>query len=202
MNSGNAQFVYGIVLGTQANTGTAYGYGTYGSGLYGGTGAVTPITGTDIAAPDWTLDNWGQDIIACPKNGSIYYWAPNGSYVNASPVMGAPQYNTGIFVSARYQILVAFGSTPLANGIGVNQDPLFVRWCDQGNFFSWTPTVTNQAGGQRLYSGSRVIAGYGGPMTDLLWTDTDLWSMNYLGPPFVFGFNKICLLYTSPSPRD
>jgi hypothetical protein len=191
MNAGNAQFVYGITLGTSVNSGTGYGYGAYGAGLYGGTGAVATITGTDLASPDWTADNWGQDLIACPAGGSIYYWQPNGAYTNATPIIGAPQYNQGIFVSARYQILVAYGSTPLQNGIGVAQDPLFVRWCDQSNFFSWFPTVTNQAGGQRLYSGSRIIAGYGGPLTDLLWTDIDLWSMSYMGTPFIYGFNKV-----------
>lgn len=191
MNGGKARIVYGITLGALA-TGTPYGFGPYGSGPYGGTGSPGAIqTGSAISAMNWTLDNWGQDLIACPINGNIYYWSPTGALTTATPIPGAPLYNSGIFVSAQFQILIAYGSTPISSGIGLQQDPLFVRWSDQGNFLSWTPTATNQAGGQRLYSGSKIIAGYGGPTLDLLWTDLDVWAMNYVGEPFIYGFNKI-----------
>lgn len=191
MNGGGAQIVYQITLGPPGS-GTAYGFGTYGSGPYGGTGSVGSVqTGVAIAASNWTLDNWGQDLVACPAGGTIYFWNPTGSNQNASPIRGAPLYNTGVFVSSQFQITVAYGSTPVPNGIGYLQDPLFVRWSDQGNLFQWTETATNQAGGQRLYSGSKIVSGYGGPNLDLLWTDLDVWAMNYVGEPFIYGFNKI-----------
>ena len=190
-NSGNAQFVYGITIGP-IGAGTNYGFGLYGAGPYGGTGSSGSVqTGSAIAAPNWTLDNWGKDLVACPLGGGIYYWDPAGSFTNASPIPSAPLYNAGIFVSAQFQILIAYGSTPIPNGIGYQQDPLFVKWSDQGNFLNWAVTATDQAGGQRLYSGSRIIAGYGGPTLDLLWTDLDVWAMNYVGPPFIYGFNKL-----------
>lgn len=191
MNSGNARIVYNITLGA-LGSGTPYGFGPYGSGPYGGTGSAGSIqTGSALASSNWTLDNWGQDLIACPINGAIYYWSPTGSLTTVTPIPGAPLYNTGIFVSAQFQILIAYGSTPVPNGIGYQQDPLFVRWSDQTNFLQWTETATNQAGGQRLYSGSKIIAGYGGPTLDLLWTDLDLWAMSYVGFPNVYGFNKL-----------
>jgi hypothetical protein len=191
MNGGKAQIAYSITLGPPS-AGTGYGVNAYGSGTYGGIGSSGAVqTGSAIAANDWTLDNWGEILVACPDGGGIYYWQPSGSFANATLVNGGPQFNAGIFVSARFQILVAFGSTPLSAGGGVAQDPLLVRWSDQKNFLNWSISSLTQAGDYRISSGSRLIAGYGGPVRDFLWTDLDLWSMDYIGPPLVYSFNKV-----------
>ena len=88
------------------------------------------------------------------------------------------------------QILVAYGSTTQTN-LGLQQDPLLVAWSDQGDFETWTPLTTNQAGSYRIPTGSEIIGGLQGPQNGLIWTDLDLWSMNYLGYPLVFGFTKV-----------
>lgn len=189
MNSGNAQLVYYITLGPTAG-GIGYGLGGYGLGGYG-TGVVPVVqTGTPISATDWTLDNWGQIALGCPANGGIYYWDPTGGYQNMALIDTAPIFNSGIFVSMNQQILVAYGST-IAQDIGVLQDPMLVQWSDSENFFQWAPAPDNFAGNYRIPIGSRIMGGVAGPSQNLIWTDLDLWAMNYIGQPEVFGFNKI-----------
>lgn len=189
MNGGNVQIVYKIALGPQAG-GTGYGLGGYGLGGYG-TGVVPASqTGDDITAASWTTGNWGEILLACPLNDSIYYWQPGSGFQTASVIPGAPPYNTGIFISNTQQILVAYGSSvPL--GLGIQQQPLLVQWCDVGNFFEWEATSATQAGNFTIPTGSKLIGGLAAPNQNLLWTDQDLWAMNYIGPPEVFGFNKM-----------
>ncbi|HWZ35877.1 MAG TPA: hypothetical protein VNW51_06930 [Mucilaginibacter sp.] len=123
-------------------------------------------------------------------NDGIYYWQPGSGFQTASIIPGAPPYNTGIFISTTQQILIAFGSS-VAVGIGVQQQPLLVQWSDVGNFFQWTASNSTQAGNFVIPLGSKLVAGMAVSNQNLLWTDLDLWAMNYIGPPDVFGFNKI-----------
>lgn len=190
MNGGNAELVYNIALGP-SQPGVGYGLGDYGSGAYGfGTGSSSSQTGTPISATDWTLDNWGELLMACPENGGIYQYDPTGGFVNASIISTAPPFNAGMFVSTTQQILVAFGSS-IRGSLGYVQQPLLVQWSDLGNFAEWRPTAATQAGNDTLSQGSRIVAGMAVTTQNLLWTDTDVWSMNYQGTPFVFGFTMI-----------
>lgn len=189
MNGGNVQIEYLIALGPPAS-GTGFGLGGFGTGGFG-TGVVNPSqTGTDIAAVNWTTGNWGEILIACPKNRGIYYWEPGSGFQTASVITTAPPYNTGIFISNTQQIVIAYGSS-VAIGIGNQQQSLLVQWSDVGNFFEWTASSTTQAGNFTLSSGSKIIGGMSVANQNLLWTDLDLWAMTYIGPPDVFGFNKI-----------
>jgi hypothetical protein len=189
MNGGDVQLVYYIALGPPV-VGTGYGIGGYGTGGYGTGSTSGALVGDPITAIDWTLDNWGEILLACPKNGAIYYWQPTGGFENAQPIATGPIFNGGIFVAMPAQILVAWGSTVTQN-IGVDQDPLQIRWSDQLDFNTWTPSTTNQAGSFRIPNGSRIVGGMQGPQFALIWTDLDLWAMQYLGFPLVFGFNKL-----------
>jgi hypothetical protein len=189
INGGQAQLVYKIALGPTA-VGTGFGLGGFGLGGFG-TGVIpSSQTGTDIAAQSWTTGNWGEILIACPTNDGIYYWPPGSGFQTASIISTAPPYNTGIFISTTQQILVAFGSS-VQVGIGIQQQPLLVQWSDVGNFFQWTANSSTQAGNFTIPLGSKLVAGLAVSNQNLLWTDLDLWSMNYIGPPNVFGFNKI-----------
>lgn len=189
MNAGLAQIVYYITLGPPA-TGVGFGVGGFGVGGFG-TGVVpTSQTGDPITATDWTLDNWGQLLVACPKNGGIYYWDPRGGFLNASLVSAGPIFNAGIFVSMSTQILVAYGST-VTNDIGVAQDPMLVRWSDQGNFLQWAVNATTQAGSYRIPNGSMIVGGMAITLKNLIWTDLGCWAMTYVGQPYVFGFDEI-----------
>lgn len=193
MNGGNAQLLYYIALGPPP-TGTGYGLGGYGLGGYG-TGVSNPNqVGTEITATDWTSDNWGQIALACPENGGIYYWDPNGGFFNASLISGGPTFNRGIFVSTSQQILIAYGSTvdeTIGGGIGIQQDPLLVAWSDSGNFLDWQALSTNLAGNFRIPLGSTCVCGMAVANQNLIWTDLDLWAMTFIGYPDTFGFNKI-----------
>jgi hypothetical protein len=95
-----------------------------------------------------------------------------------------------MFVSTSAQILIAYGST-ITEQIGVLQDPMLVQWCDSGNFFDWTPSDTNLARNFRIPIGSRIVAGLPVSNQNLIWTDLDLWIMNFIGFPNVYGFNMI-----------
>lgn len=191
MNSGQARLVYYIALGPIA-AGTGYGIGDYGEGGYGTGSSGAAQTGTPITATDWTLDNWGQTFLACPDGGGIYAWTPNTGFTTAQFVSGAPPFNTGAFVSMQTQMLICYGSTE-DHTIGIDQDPLLVKWSAQGDYTDFTISTTTQSGSRRLPQGSKIVSGLSVPGQELLWTDLDLWSMNYLGSlaAGVWGFNKI-----------
>lgn len=163
-------------------------------------------TGSNIVATDWTQDNWGQILLSCPANGGVYQYDPTSGNKQAFLVSTAPIFNGGIFVSQNQEILVCWASTPTAPAwsvqagsnviprqfpFGPAQDPLLVRWSDVGDFTAFLPSATNQAGSFRIPTGSKCVAGAAIANVNLIWTDLDLWAMNYIGFPLVFGFNKI-----------
>ena len=135
---------------------------------------------------DWSLDNWGEYLIASPVGGEIFYWNPADTNGHAVVVPNAPLINEGCFVAMPERQIVAYGST--FTGF---QDPLLVRWCDIGNFTSWVGTVTNQAGSYRIPKGSKIVGGIQGPQQGLIWTDLGLWAMQYINLPLVYSFNEI-----------
>ena len=191
MNSGDAEIIYQIALGPTAAA-SGYGLGGYGTGGYGTGSTSSAQTGTPITATDWTLDNWGQTFLACTEGGGVYQWTPNTGFQTAQIVSSAPAYNTGAFVSMQTQMLICYGSTAQQT-IGQDQDPLLVSWSDQGDYSSFVQSTTSQSGSRRLPQGSKIVGGMSVPQSELLWTDLDLWSMQYLGslPAGVWGFQKI-----------
>lgn len=151
-------------------------------------GFVMPDTAADpnVTDTDWSLDNWGEYLIASPHGGEIFFWQPaqNDGHLDVMP--NAPLINEGLFTAMPERQIVAYGST--FTGF---QDPLLVRWCDIGNFTSWVGTVTNQAGSYRIPTGSRIVGAMQGPQQGLLWTDLSLWSMQYINLPLVYSFNEV-----------
>ena len=189
MNSGKAGFTY-YLTANPTPAGGAYGTGDYSAGAYGTGQTAVGQSGTPITTTDWTMDNWGELMMANPANGGLYYWGPNSGYGNAQLVGTAPAFNAGAFMSTATQMMICYGSTVDA-GIGIYQDPLLVRWCNVGDFFTWQGTITNQAGQFRLSQGSRIVGGGATPTVNLIWTDQDLWEMTYIGSQFVYGFSKV-----------
>lgn len=199
MNSGQARITYRIALGP-ASTGSGYGIGTYGSGGYGTGTATGAQTGAGLTATDWTLDNWGEILLACPQGGGIYQWQPGSGIENAQMLAGssAPAYNEGAFVSMQTQMLICYGSTTDLSendtpGVGLDQDPLLVKWSAQGDYTDFTISTVSQAGSRRLSTGSKIVGGMSVSQQELLWTDLDLWAMSYLGSlqAGVWGFTTI-----------
>lgn len=182
-NGGNARIEYLIPTGFAVDTPIdGYGIGDYGAGDYG-------MAGSGISVQylrEWSMQHWGQSLIASPKGGAIYFWTP--PVFQPATVLSAtsPLYNYAVFVMSQVQIIVALGAET-----GGVQQPLLVRWCDQSDFTDWTASTTNQAGSFLISSGTRLVGGINVGLNALLWTDTDVWLMTYLGFPLVFGFTQI-----------
>ena len=186
INSGNIRSQFYIAVGPQP-TGAGFGVGGFGTGGFGVGTAPAATPGTAITASDWTLDNFGENLIACPAGGPIYFWSPSGSLQNAQILSGqVPLVNDGIFVAMPQRQVIAWGSS-----FTLQPDPLLIRWSDVADSTVWIGTATNQAGSYRIPTGSKIVTCIQGPQQGLIWTDLDLWSMQYIGAPLVYGFNKI-----------
>lgn len=184
INGGDARYEFYAGVGP-VPPGSGYGVGGYGVGGYGSGSAIAPSINT-ITASDWTLDNWGEILIACPLGGGIFQWSPTAGNSVLTLIPQAPIVNQGIVVAMPQRQIIAWGST--FTGI---PDPLLIRWCDVNNFNIWLGTVTNQAGSYRIPKGSRIVECIQGPQQTLVWTDLGLWAMQYIGFPDVYGFSEI-----------
>lgn len=189
INGGNARYLYSFGIGSNP-AGSGFGIGGFGLGGFGTGSTISPSLGTAIPAIDWTIDNWGSVLISCPTNGTIfqpiYTWDATSGAQIATAIPQAPTVNDGIFVAMPQRQIIAWGST--FTGI---QDPLLIRWCDINNYNTWIAQVTNQAGSYRLTRGSKIVGAIQGPQQALVWTDVDVWSMQYIGQPYVYSFNEV-----------
>lgn len=185
MNGGLANIVYWVTNGPSI-VGSGYGINGYGLGGYGtGLSTAPAVTGT-YTAPDWYFDNWNQTLIMSAEGGPIFSWGSETGYTNAQIIENAPIVNNGAFVAMPQQQIMAWGSTYTSVS-----DPLQIRWSDISDFNVWYPTVTNQAGGYRIPTGSKIQRGIQGSAQAYWWTDIDLYVSQYVGPPFVYNFNKV-----------
>lgn len=189
-NGGNVRLQYILPSGfASATFSSGYGVGIYGAGLYGvGSGTVL------VPLRQWFLDNFGQNLVGNYTNSTLYQWAPPattyaGTLIatnQAAAVTNAPTAMTASFVSNPQQMVISLGAETSGT-----QDPNLVRWCDAGGITVWTATATNQAGSFRLPTGSKIVGGVVAPHQNLIWTDIDMWSMQYIGLPFVWSFNQV-----------
>lgn len=153
-----------------------FGEGPFGRGAYGvgepGAGALRL----------WSHHPWGEDLLASPRNGTLYAWLGDTA-VRAAPVAGAPAVIASFFVDTnRYVVLLG------TNEAGTGQfNPMLVRWGDQDDYAAYAPTATNKAGEYPLSEGARIVAGSPGSPS-LIWTDTALYEMRLLDADLVFGF--------------
>ncbi len=186
-NAGNSRIEYLLASGL-ASAGSQAGWGIVGYGL--GPYGIGGTTYTPSVLRQWSLDAWGELLVASPTQGALYSWDPTaGTFQNpATIISGSPAQQNGFFIAMPQQQIVSFGATDPNTG---DQDPMLVRWCDVADFNNWIATVLNQAGSFRLSRGSRIIGGIQGPQYGLLWTDLALWAMQYIQPPLVYGFNQI-----------
>jgi hypothetical protein len=171
----------GFVAGdADSNVKTGYGYAGYGLQPYG----VERINlSTATPATTWSLDSWGEYLVACSNaDGDLYEWQLDF----ATPTIAAPIANSPINCKA---LLVTSERFLFALGAGGN--PRKVQWCDQENNTVWTPTTLNQAGDFELVTSGALMAGKRVRGIHLLWTDQDCHSAQYIGQPFIYGFEKI-----------
>lgn len=157
------------------------------AGLPPGRLSSSPST-TPFALRVWSLDNFGQNLIGVPSGHGLYAWIPPNTGVHATLVSEAPDFNQGVFVAMPERIAVAYGS---AADLATQQDPLLIRWSDQSDYTEWTVSTTNQAGSFRLPRGSRIVGALQIPLTGLIFTDLDVWSMRYIGFPLIFSISQV-----------
>ena len=194
--SGGASVVgtYQINTGLDTTiTGNGWGAGTWSRGTWG-SGSNLSISGQTLRI--WSHDNFGEDLLINVRDGGIYYWdRTNGLSTRAvalSALAGAnaaPTIAKKVLVSDRDRHVIAFGCDP-QNAIGT-QDPLLIRFSSQESVTDWAATPTNTAGDLRLGSGSQIVNAVETRQQIVVFTDTSLYAMQFLGPPFTFGINTI-----------
>ena len=151
-------------------------------------------TGDIVTAPGlWSLDNFGNKLIATISDGATFEWNSNASgatSTRATIVSGAPTASQFTLVSTPDRHLVCFG-TETTIGTTSTQDDMYIRWSSQESLTTWTPTSTNTAGTQRLADGTRIVGAIRGRDAIYIWTDTALFIMRFVGPPFTFSFQQV-----------
>lgn len=186
---GTVNYQYEITppLGTSGFVGVGYGpVGLDNDPNYIGTGVGTPRLASNLPQDlaIWSLDNWGEDLIACRRGGPIYVWdRSSGPNTRAQIISAAPSSNNWIIVSPEDRILISLGSHD-----GLQRDQSLIRWCSQEDYNDWTPSDSNTAGDKRLDSGSRIITGIRTRGEIVIWTDTSMYSMASSGTPGDFSF--------------
>ena len=180
-----------VVAAYQLNTGPEYqiplvgwGAGGWGAGVWG-TGTSDPI-----ALQLWNQANFGEDLVFGPRGGGVYYWDASagvtvrGVNLTVSGDADTPLFQNKIVVSDASRFVLCFGTNDYG---AATIDPMLIRWSDQENPFVWTPAITNQAGSIRLSHGSGIITAIQTRQEIVTFTDQALYSLQYLGPPYVWG---------------
>ena len=151
-------------------------------------------SGDIVTAPGlWSLDNFGNKLIATINGGESFEWDSNPTGANntrATIISGAPTASAFSLVSTPDRHLIFFG-TETTVGTSSTQDPMFIRFSSQEDIATYTPSATNTAGTQRLADGSKIVGAIRGRDAIYIWTDTALFIMRFVGPPFTFSFQQV-----------
>ena len=185
--SGNAN--YQINIGPTAST---YGYG-WGTDTWSAGAWDEPSTSSDVtvAARTWSLDNFGEDLIATVLNASTYIKDISGSIdARATALSNAPTASRFSLVSTDTRHLMIFG-TETTIGNTATQDDLLFRFSDREDATDYTPVATNEAGSLRISDGSRIVGAVKSSGQILVWTDTSLHGIQFVGTPFTFGLRQL-----------
>ena len=185
--SGNAN--YQINIGPTAST---YGYG-WGTDTWSAGAWDEPSTSSDVtvAARTWSLDNFGEDLIATVLNASTYIKDISGSIdARATALSNAPTASRFSLVSTDTRHLMIFG-TETTIGNTATQDDLLFRFSDREDATDYTPVATNEAGSLRISDGSRIVGAVKSSGQILVWTDTSLHGVQFVGTPFTFGLRQL-----------
>ena len=187
-------------LDTQVG-GTGWGAGTWGRGGWSTAADVT--TEGELAL--WSEDNFGEDLLLNHRNGAIYYWDKSSGVaaraVNLTSLSGAsdvPTVAMQVMVSDNSRHVICFGANTIGTSI---QDPLLIRFSSSESLTDWTPTATNTAGDLRIGSGSKFVTAIETKREIMVFTDTSLHSMQFIGPPFTFGINALATGITIMGPN-
>lgn len=181
-----------VLASYQINTGPAIqnplvGWGSGGWGLGNWGQGVSVNDSLRI----WSANNWGEDLVFGPRKGGIYYWdasttvTTRGVAIQTLPgAIDTPTVQNFIFVSDIYRFVLCFGCNDTGSAI---QDPMLIRWSDQESVTDWLPTAINQAGSIRLSHGSEIITANQTRQEIVVFTNSSLYSLQYIGAPLVWG---------------
>ena len=205
-SSGNGHIHYLLNTGvSNAATGLGYGSASYQATVCASDTRAwnqpTSVGASDFSSEitQWSLDNWGEDIVANRRKGSIYYWDTDASTtpLRATKVSGStnstPTTVDSIIVSPNDRHLVAlggneFGTTASPTG---TYNPLIVRWSNQEDYTNWVPSISSTSGEVILADGTKIVGAKRSRNAINIWTDNALWSMTFVGPPFIFQFSQL-----------
>jgi hypothetical protein len=154
---------------------------------------LTGGEGVLLQSAKWALDNWGEDVLALQFDGGLFYWDTSEgltSLASTTEVSGAPTKSRFMIVSGDDRHVICLG-TETTIGTTSTQDNMFIRWSDQESTSDWTPTATNTAGSFRLTDGNQINTAVRSRGAVMIWTDTALYSMQFIGAPLTFGFKQI-----------
>jgi len=206
LTTGNTTFTYGVGWGAGGWGGVTTGYTSTGWGSPAPAGL-----GVGIQLRLWSQTNYGEDLVFNPRSGAMYYWANNASpniydrgqilkagtpvYTKSAPYptgftpdSTCPSLVNFVLVSDSSRFTFTFGcNDPTGVYASTGLDPMQVRWSDQNTLVTWTPAITNQAGGIRLSHGSSIITAIQARQEILVFTDSCIYSFQYLGAPYVWG---------------
>jgi len=186
---GTGNIKYQINVGPSLST-SAFGWGTdtWGSGTWGTPSSTSNVT---LEARQWSLDNFGQKLIAVVLNGGAFEWSPDsGVSTRATAITNAPTASRLSLVSTPDRHLLFFGTESTVGTIS-SQDDLLLRFSSQEDINTYQPTAENTAGSLRIADGSRIVAAERSRGQILVWTDTSLHSLQFIGPPFTFGLRQL-----------
>ena len=189
-----------------AVAGTGWGSGPWGRGTWGSAFSG----GVQDQLRLWSNDNYGEWLFIAPRGGPIYYWVPGGQTYPSGLAGGltvraqalatqataagydgtfVPNKTNQVVSSAIQRFIICFGANPYDPGDSETPfEPLLVRWSDQENPYQWIPAATNQSGEFKLSNGSFIVTAEATRQEILVWTDSAIYSMQYLGPPYIWGF--------------
>jgi len=198
---GTIVVAYQLPVGTNIATfGTGWGTGGWSRGSWGS--GYSSVLSAQLRL--WSNDNYGQNLFIAPRTGAVYYWlAAGGTGTRAQPLdtlataagedgTYVPNNTLQVLTAPIQQFVICMGANPYVSGTpNTTFNPLLVRWSDQANEYQWVPEVTNQSGEFALSNGSEIIGAKSTRQEILIWTDTALYSMQYLGAPYVWGFQML-----------
>jgi len=204
-SSGNGHIHYLLKTGvSNAATGLGYGAASYQATVCASDTRAwnqpTTVGASDFSSEitQWSLDNWGEDVLANRRKGSIYYWdttatTPARAILVSGATNSTPTTVDSIIVSPNDRHLISlgvneFGTTASPSG---TYNPMTVRWSDQEDYTNWVPSISSTSGEVIIADGTKIVGARRSRNAINIWTDNSLWSMTFVGPPFTFQFAQL-----------
>jgi hypothetical protein len=200
---GSTVAAYQISTGQAVYTvGTGWGAGPWNAGSAGdawahgwGTGYST---GIGLQLRLWSQSNFGERLLFSPRGGALYVWDPltgtqpayttRGTLISGTDV---PAFVNEVLLSDATRIVICFGCNDYGAYGSTSLEPMLIRWSAQESYTNWTPSISNQAGSYRLSHGSTIVGSLQTRQEIVVWTDSAVYAMQYLGPPYVWGFTLL-----------